>query len=455
MKWQQFENKLKSALRGHQSTVDADAIWVAIEPQVDALNRRKKRRGFVWFWLVGLALAVGTWDYYYQYENSGDIENVPQELTAEKVATNASQPENTGNNTIKSSPSDEINHSDNAQNISQSIAQNNTTNSPRAENIIPDITRLKSDEKTPNRLEIKPLHLAEASSINNNDLFVEMQENISAMPTTLPFLPIDLKYTIENKEPEFPTYISATEAPLPIYRKKYFFSAGIQGSISFVDRQLEANGPSYMELLSLRERNEREMEAIQLGLRLTLRHRSGIGLTSGLNFTQINEQYRYYSTIVRVDTVPGVKYLVINLNNDTIPIYGDVPLETKTSVKKEYYNNYRLFEIPVLAGYHLRHRNFSLSAQAGVFVNVALSAKGRVLESASEDIAIEDAGIYKSNIGLNYYFGISAGYFINDNIEAYISPFMRYMPENIAKESYGLKQSYNLYGVNIGAAWHF
>jgi hypothetical protein len=65
MKWGSLENKIKSALYGHQSEVDVDALWSAIEPGVDAINRRKKRKGLIWFWILGAALA-GLGGYYYQ-----------------------------------------------------------------------------------------------------------------------------------------------------------------------------------------------------------------------------------------------------------------------------------------------------------------------------------------------------------------------------------------------------
>jgi hypothetical protein len=243
----------------------------------------------------------------------------------------------------------------------------------------------------------------------------------------------------------------------PPFRKNSLrFSAGVQGSISFIQRKLEAKDSLPADdLLTLREQTERELEAIQTGLRLSLHHPSGIGLTSGLNYTQINERFRYNTMVHTVDTVYGVKFLVINLDNDTIPIYGDVPLEKKTTFKKEYFNKYRMFEVPVLAGYRFRGRDFVLGAQAGVFVNLTLSTKGRFLQTETQDIDIAQAGIFKSSVGLSYYLGVSAGYLLNENLELHISPFMRRFPKNFAVDSYPLKQRYNLYGVNVGAAYHF
>ncbi|MBK9013349.1 MAG: hypothetical protein IPM82_04325 [Saprospiraceae bacterium] len=64
MKWESMEDKIKAALLGHRTEVDADAIWAAIEPGVDAINRRKKRRGLIWFIFAGVVLAGGALGYF-------------------------------------------------------------------------------------------------------------------------------------------------------------------------------------------------------------------------------------------------------------------------------------------------------------------------------------------------------------------------------------------------------
>ncbi|MEO1262307.1 MAG: hypothetical protein AAFZ15_26105, partial [Bacteroidota bacterium] len=67
MKWPLFKNKIKDELSAHRSEVDVDALWSAIEPQVDALNRtkRKKRRGLIWLLFAGVLLAGSTAGYFF------------------------------------------------------------------------------------------------------------------------------------------------------------------------------------------------------------------------------------------------------------------------------------------------------------------------------------------------------------------------------------------------------
>jgi hypothetical protein len=240
----------------------------------------------------------------------------------------------------------------------------------------------------------------------------------------------------------------------PAKRPHYNFSTNLQGSISFVDRELGLTDSAALELKKLRNQTERALESYQIGLGFSYHHRSGFTLSTGANYTQINELFESNNTVVKVDTVYGIKYLSIGLDDDTTAIYGDIPITTKTTFQKKYYNKLRMVDIPILAGYEFHFRKATVGLQAGVFVNLKLQAKGQILNSASETIQLEEANIFKPQIGLSYYYAASAGYKLRDNMEAYISPFMRYFPKSFTKD-YPLSQRYNLYGANIGIRYRF
>lgn len=94
MKWNAFIDRLKSELPGYASDVDADAIWKGIEPAVDKINSRKKRRPF-WLPLLLLTglLTVGGAAYLVFNGNSGEHQQVfvadDQGEAAEDVDENA------------------------------------------------------------------------------------------------------------------------------------------------------------------------------------------------------------------------------------------------------------------------------------------------------------------------------------------------------------------------------
>lgn len=474
MKWQSVENKIKIALSGHRSEVDVNEIWAAIEPQVDAMNKRKKRRGFfLWFWLTGVVLAGGALAYFYQNETG----RAGETLTETPVA----MMKNESGRSAANSPVKEFQEEPSENTTAELPGENDALSatlkfSGKIAGTQPDLIEKTLSSPVLTRPQTAPAREFSLKDIGQSD-FRNLEDfgnlnpglNTSAAPIAeqkiqtfgldeLPVLPISSLTLPPTKLPGLTTkqenIAASLEETPPVRRNSLRFSAGVQGSISFVDRKLESDS-FHLDLLDLRNKTERELEAIQAGLRLTVRHSSGLGLTSGVNYTQINERFRYNTSVTTLDSIYGIQYYVITINNDTVPYYGDVPVERKTTYKKEFYNKYRMVEIPVLADYRYEGRDFSVGLQAGVFANLSLTTSGRFLaaEDAFEDLS--DTDIFKSNVGLSYYFGLSAGYLINENIELTISPFMRHFPKSFTESSYGLMQRYNLYGVNVGAVYHF
>ncbi len=268
----------------------------------------------------------------------------------------------------------------------------------------------------------------------------------------VPYLPCEPLATVDPRLPELPTFVH--ELPPPHLRKRDFrLTAAVLGGVSFLDRKMSAKDSSFTELLDLRERSERQLEAVQAGIRLGIEHRSGLGLVTGLNYAQLNEVYRYKSSVSTLDTVNGIQYYYRNFTNDTIPVYGDIVLEQRTTHRKEIYNKYRLIEVPILVSWRHEGHQFSFGAQAGVFVNMRMTAKGRIMQTATQDVPLAD--LYRTNIGLSYHFGLAVGYMLNDHLEVFASPYMRYFPKNFAKANYGLEQRYALYGLNLGLGYRF
>lgn len=466
MNWDSLDKDIKNGLSAHRPEVDADAIWAAIEPEVDALNRRKKRRRGLWLWWAGVLVAIAAIGYYLYAQPNGLAANTEQDIAKAEYNDRPNSVDglsavNTANNGTgtgfdnpkKSSPREVDNGLGNTMASSQLSAKNRKATEPKKLEYfdnklkanIPQLIDAETSKQLPLPYETGEEHEQSAGLVQLEVKPVEALPNMS-----LGFFETNIA------PPSLPAAVTlpVVKAPPPL-RRQFNFSTSLQGSISFVGRNLEAKDSTGIELLNLREKTERVLESYQVGLGFTLGHRTGFGLSSGLNYTQINERFEYKTTVLAVDTINDVKYLVVNLNNDTIPIYGDVPLTTKTTFYKKYYNKLRMVDIPILAGYDIKLRNTAIGLQAGVFVNIRLETAGQILKSATETIELQDASFIKKNIGLSYYFGASAGYMFNDNIEAYIAPFVRHFPKSIATGSYELQQRYNLFGINMGARYRF
>lgn len=60
MNWEKFTNRFRKDARRQEDEVDMDALWAALEPEVDELNRKGKKRRPFFFWLLfGGVLALG------------------------------------------------------------------------------------------------------------------------------------------------------------------------------------------------------------------------------------------------------------------------------------------------------------------------------------------------------------------------------------------------------------
>jgi hypothetical protein len=494
MKWPLFENKIRQSLRSHQSEVDVDAIWAAIEPQVDAINRRKKRR-FMLFWLL-LPLLVAHGIGFYIYLNDGTHEDKAKTALNTMNSTNNKLVDESALNTPKNAIETQQTQEENSHKTGPSsnnggaliTAENQGLNTKADNSIFLNKKEKKPSDKTAKATSDQPKRhanlgpvAAPASPIAEQapstghwqtdhpgptaaEAPMPGQNTVKSMPTTtaqrlleaVPTLPFEPLAAIAPKLPALPP--TALEQPLetpPLRKRDFRLTAAVLGSISFLDRKMTATDSAYLELLDLRERSERQLEAVQAGIRIGVEHRSGLGFSTGLNYAQLNEVYRYKSIKDSIETVNGIQYYYLNFENDTIPVYGDIELERRTIHRKEIYNKYRLVEVPLLVSWRHEGHQFSFGAQAGVFVNLRMAAKGRALLSATDDVDISKGGIYRTNVGLSYYLGLTAGFMLNDRLEVVASPFVRHFPKSFTKASYGLEQRYNLYGLNVGLGVRF
>ncbi|HFA49315.1 MAG TPA: hypothetical protein ENJ95_09890 [Bacteroidetes bacterium] len=535
MKWQSFENKVNKELSGHRSEVDVDALWKAIEPEVDAINRekRRKRRGMFWLLFAGL-LLLGSGAGFYFFNNIGKqntaatnaVENNISDIKTDLNKNKKTDAETAGtailNKKENDKPSTEIDISKKEKNIKET--KNNTALNKNKNNFASAKTNISGKNKKGIKAENiaglnktgrsgvfnkKPIYIVENKSgkntaakniaeiktnLNKNadpeisqSAILNKKTNNAASANTgifqknktgtiannvsiskLPMLPIPV-FPFFNKIKYAPgiillntnTLAEATNkdgAPPPApghpsSKKDYFISAEIIGGIAFAKRQLGIAAPLSGTLKTLREKSESPLETVQLGLRLNLRHKSGLGFSSGLNYTRINELFEYNKTVVQEDSIWGIAKRVINLNGDTLDIYGDVPLLTSTSILKKHYNSYTMLDIPVLVGYHFESGDWLLGAQAGVFANISMKANGQFLSDETTAVPIDD--LFRNKVGLSYYLGLSASYQLNDRMALSLSPHFRYFPGNFATAGYALSQKYVLFGLNAGVRYQF
>ncbi|MFK7806228.1 MAG: hypothetical protein AB8F74_00375, partial [Saprospiraceae bacterium] len=241
-------------------------------------------------------------------------------------------------------------------------------------------------------------------------------------------------------------------------KSKIKWSIQASTGLSYANQTLTQKTPSTSLLLEHRKNYESSLETLHFGFSIAAQHKSGLGLSIGLQRSEITERYTYQDTRSETNMVDAVVTRRINLSNDTIDIMGELPQVTNIIIDKNIYNKYTLLDLPVIVSYHYRLNEFwNIGAEAGLLINLSLKTKGIIPDASLQDVNIDtnQGDVFNSKIGLGYHFGASVGRNIGKKWSLNISPMLRIYPKDFAVDTYELSQKYVLFGGNLGLTYHF
>ncbi len=258
---------------------------------------------------------------------------------------------------------------------------------------------------------------------------------------------------IGGKEPvakACPFVLNARDKSMDVYYSSDFICKSILGPESL---------NSYK---GIRNETELPMYSFSAGFRFGYNLSYRWNLHTGLNYSQINEKFRYIdpeSNSTRVITIKDYIYdngrIIDSIVTEKTVIVPGTTIHT-------VYNKIRTIDIPILARYTLMaNRHMSLSAVSGVFINVASYQKGMILSHVDNkpvDVLQENTDgniMYKTNVGISLYGGLSMAYHLSGNTDFLLEPHYRWQTESMTHESYPLDQKINTFGLTIGLRYKF
>ncbi|MCY7291178.1 MAG: hypothetical protein LH615_03250, partial [Ferruginibacter sp.] len=109
--------------------------------------------------------------------------------------------------------------------------------------------------------------------------------------------------------------------------------------------------------------------AFSAGVRYTKVFGSGMSVRTGINYSQINEQFKSEKGRITQNVY------IINNNGDTTGSYVQSGTQYKTST-----NKYRSIDIPVSVGYEMGNGRLHTNINAGAMINISSSQKGFMLD---------------------------------------------------------------------------
>jgi hypothetical protein len=208
------------------------------------------------------------------------------------------------------------------------------------------------------------------------------------------------------------------------------------------------------QYLKQKDSTERMQLGFTAGVRLVKPLNNHLHLTTGLQYSQINQNYVYRSeneikltTVITqrtIITAPGVTVVV----RDTSIVQN---IGFKNKVEK---NRHRSIDIPILLGYQFGRGSVKVGVNAGVILNVSSWYEGVILDSSLAVVPVQKGSqVYKSKLGLGLYAGINVTKELSDDMQLFVEPYYKHSIDNITSGSMPYQQKFGTAGVLMGVRW--
>ncbi len=212
------------------------------------------------------------------------------------------------------------------------------------------------------------------------------------------------------------------------------------------------NNTASPQLLSRKDSSESLRPGFSAGFRIVKPLNDNFSIKTGLQYSQINERFTYRTeNETRTTTVVTVRS-IIRAPGDTLFVRDTSTLTQigyKTNTVK---NRFRSLDIPILASYQAGNDDLSIGLTAGVMVNLSSWYQGVILDSSLTAVPLskETNMVYKSNIGLGLYAGITVTKRINYNTQLFFEPYFRYNLSNMTNPDAAFNQRFSIGGLAMG-----
>lgn len=212
--------------------------------------------------------------------------------------------------------------------------------------------------------------------------------------------------------------------------------------------------PQYMQR---KDSSESMQVGYSAGIRIVKPITDQLLVKAGLQYTQMNERFKYRTeNEVRTTTVITLRTIVRG-PGDTLRISDTSSVQQVGYQNHSIRNRYRSIDIPVTVGYQWGNENWKIGVNAGVVVNLSSWYQGVMLDPSTLNttpVTKGNNGMYKSNIGLGLYGGISVLKPLGEHTQLFFEPYFRYNLGNVTNAQAPFQQKFSIGGLSIGLRYN-
>lgn len=477
MNWNRLTNKVRKDLYNYQSQEDGGDIWDAIEANVDTINSHNRKGGqrrFIIFFVLLLGASFLT---YSLLQNKSIHAKIADPQLTQNIENHEFKQHQTAANT-----SNAIAHtSPHTIEINDTPIKNDIINTrvqvSKNLNATKKITNLYEEENTNYNNIVSAAKTKEVRRISPNHTYANHSNQQKY--TTVSNL---LKTTSKSKQSDlvgiskmnylllknFPNDFSQ-ELPSKQFipyeensddeinkKKNSRLSFGFDFGYIHTTKQLTENQSDVQDFIDLRNETENTLEAIHASLTGEYAINSKLSIVSGIDYTRINESFRFLEIDEVTSTEVGEKFVLIGdgVNPTNFNLRGEIDVSEISITDYQLYNRYELIDIPFLLSYKWTKNKWSYGVQAGVVANVQLNGKGRILDTIQKSDDIENINHLKSNLGLSFSLHGILEYHLKPAFSVVFLPNVRFFPNDFSREDYQLKERYQFIGTDIGFRYY-
>ncbi len=450
-----IEEKIAGLFR-HQEASVPDDVWQKIESHLDARNRKRRRVIWIYFFMVGVLMILGSIAVFPLLRKSNTA------VIGEKDTAMAHQ-SNSGENKQASIPQTERTYDGNASEGGVNNLPNSTTASPTA----------MSATRSINRVDLSPSHnsgMGNAQSLHGRrsisgqnvegvDIVVKA-ENENRRDNSLG----DNSHSSEKSRIEtllsniasrdfeiFPSSLNPAVLPDALLFKddeatvikhdpRLRLFMDIDGGAGFPFRKI-TNHSVESDAYADRAITERPL--------LVKNFQAGIGilldgnwtLRSGAEWQQLTEQFNYEKS-----DATRLSYTYDDLTgqvNDTSLVRG--------SLTEKFGNRYTMVNIPVYLGYEKRVGSWVLGLEGGAGFNLRFVTTGKILAGDQRVESLKDRrDIYSSTTGISWRAGVSCLRSVAPGTMIYARLMFMHYPESWTLSSHPNEIRYQFLTANVG-----
>ncbi len=466
-----LDHYIKSTLSDHPTMINTDEIWSGIQ-------YKKKNRAYRFIAIFSLicisllsvflvrqsAIDKKSNEQALNYSSDDNVNNI---LTSNKQLINASESNIINNNLFDSSgnlennknvetaATNKLEFSDN-KTIDFDLKLNNSSNLNKDKSPIETTKYYNKEASTTKKYNPSNIELKKESLYHQKGESVKKQLLIKPLMKSKIINKFDILHTplkeLDVKHDALLMLIASTDCPTFESKKNRIFGE-VYSTLDYITRSYNSSIES-QEYLSERTSSQSYRPSFRAGAQFKYLFNNGIFVKSGIEYGVARERFSFRKETITTEIKPNqVINIHIDTNGDTTRTLGNAEVTIIETKNWKVKNSYKSFGIPLSVGYHIHTGPWFYALEAGIIYNLSFTFKGMILDQSMTPI---EAGTYfKDKIGINYTFGLTAGYHIHPQLNFIIKANLRSINNNINSDINIIDEKYTMIGTGIGLEYQF